>query len=85
MKFAIAINVMPKAEISDPQGQAVARALPGLGLGSITEVRVGKRILVQVEAPDAEAAAQMAEQACMKILTNPVIEEFSLEIGEHVR
>jgi len=72
---------MPKSEISDPQGQAVERALPGLGLGSMTTVRVGKRILVEVEALSSEAAAEIAEQACVKILTNPVIEEFSLEIG----
>jgi len=74
---------MPKAEISDPQGQAVERALPGLGLGAMTTVRVGKRIIVEVEAADREAAAAIAEQACMKILTNPVIEEFSIEIGRN--
>ena len=74
---------MPKAEISDPQGQAVERALPGLGFDTLSAVRVGKRILAEVEAPDADAAAEIASRACMKILTNPVIEDFSLEIGEN--
>lgn len=82
MKFGVSINVMPRAEISDPQGQAVERALPGLGLNSISAVRVGKRITLQVEAEDRDAAGEKVAEACRKILANPVIEDFSFDIIE---
>lgn len=82
MNFEVSINVMPRAEISDPQGQAVERALPGLGLGSINGVRIGKRITLHVEAADHETAVDIVDRACKKILANPVIEDFSYEISE---
>lgn len=82
MKFSASIDVMPRAEISDPQGQAVERALPGLGLGSISGVRVGKRITLLVEAKDREAAGDIVTRACNTILANPVIEDFTFEIRE---
>lgn len=82
MNFSVSIDVMPRAEISDPQGQAVERALPGLGFQSISQVRVGKRITLMVEADDPEAAADIVTRACNTILANPVIEDFTFEIQE---
>ena len=80
MKFAAQINVMPRAEISDPQGQTVERTLPGIGFSGISEVRVGKRITLTVEAPDEQAARTIVSSASEKILANPVIEDYELEL-----
>lgn len=80
MRFAVSINVMPRAEISDPQGQTVERAMPALGFESISAVRVGKRITFTVEAADQQAAETIGRRACEKILVNPVIEDYEMAV-----
>ncbi|MDI2032371.1 phosphoribosylformylglycinamidine synthase subunit PurS [Saccharopolyspora sp. TS4A08] len=71
----VVVDVMPKQEILDPQGQAVANALPRLGFDGITEVRQGKRFELEV-ADDVDDAtlANIAET----LLANPVIEDFEV-------
>ncbi|GAB2655376.1 phosphoribosylformylglycinamidine synthase subunit PurS [Saccharopolyspora gloriosae] len=71
----VVVDVMPKQEILDPQGQAVATALPRLGFAGISEVRQGKRFELEV-ADDVDDAtlAQIAET----LLANPVIEDFAV-------
>ncbi|MCX2728692.1 phosphoribosylformylglycinamidine synthase subunit PurS [Saccharopolyspora sp. NFXS83] len=71
----VVVDVMPKQEILDPQGQAVATALPRLGYAGISEVRQGKRFELEV-ADDVDDAtlAQIAET----LLANPVIEEWTV-------
>lgn len=81
MRFSAHVNVMPRAEISDPQGQTVERTLPGIGFQGISEVRVGKRITFTVEAADEAAARSLVESASEKILANPVIEDYELELS----
>ena len=81
MRFSAHVNVMPRAEISDPQGQTVERTLPAIGFEGISDVRVGKRITFTVEAPDADAARTIVESASEKILANPVIEDYELELN----
>ena len=79
MKYRFAVDVMPKKEISDPQGQTVEKALPSLGFSAISNVRVGKRIVLEVEAETAEAARELLDRASHKVLSNPVIEAFQIE------
>ena len=79
-KFAAHINVMPRAEISDPQGQTVERTLPSIGFDGISQVRVDKRITLTVDAPDEESARTIVASASEKILANPVIEDYELEL-----
>jgi phosphoribosylformylglycinamidine synthase len=70
---------MLKPEILDPQGQAVANALPRLGVTGVTSVRIGKRIEIEFAGePDVEHARQIAD----KLLANPVIEDFTVRIDE---
>jgi phosphoribosylformylglycinamidine synthase len=71
---------MPLKELLDPQGKAVMGGLKNLGLNTIQDVRIGRHITLQVEADDPEAARQMAEQACKKLLANPVMEYFEIQI-----
>jgi phosphoribosylformylglycinamidine synthase len=70
---------MLKPEILDPQGQAVANALPRLGVADVTSVRIGRRIEIEFAGePDLDTAREIAD----KLLANPVIEEFSISLGD---
>ncbi len=81
MRFRVSVNVMPRSEISDPQGQAVERTLPGIGFQGFTRVRIGKRINFLLEAADKSAAEAAVSSACERLLANPVIEEFEFDIN----
>ena len=73
----VAVDVMLKREILDPQGQAVERALPELGFAGVSDVRVGKHVELTVDDGDAEDAARQVAEA---LLANPVIEDFSVRV-----
>lgn len=79
MTYSIQIKVMPLKELLDPQGKAVLGGLQNLGLASIKDVRVGKHITLQLEAASEEAARGAAEEACKKLLANPVMEFYEIE------
>jgi phosphoribosylformylglycinamidine synthase PurS subunit len=70
----VVVDVMLKPEILDPQGQAVANALPSLGIDGVSAVRIGKRI--EIEFDDGVDADDRARLIADKLLANPVIEEF---------
>ena len=75
----VVVDVMLKPEILDPQGQAVANALPRLGVAGISSVRIGRRIEIEFAGePDLDTAREIAD----KLLANPVIEEFSISLGD---
>lgn len=71
----VVVDVMLKPEILDPQGQAVASALPRLGFGQFTAVRQGKRFTLEVEGEVTAAVLDAARQAAETLLSNPVIED----------
>jgi phosphoribosylformylglycinamidine synthase len=66
---------MPKPEILDPQGKAVASALPRLGFTQFQAVRQGKRFELQVEGPATPEILEAAREAATTLLSNPVIED----------
>ena len=71
----VVVDVMPKPEILDPQGQAVANALPRLGFAGVTEVRQGKRFELEVDdSVDDDMLARIADG----LLANPVIEQWTV-------
>lgn len=71
----VVVDVMPKPEILDPQGQAVAKALPRLGFDGVREVRQGKHFELEVDdAVDDATLARIVEG----LLANPVIEQWSV-------
>lgn len=72
------IAVMLKDEILDPQGQAIERALPSLGVTDVREVRVGKHIVVDLPGGD-DLDARVTDMA-HRLLANPVIEEFTYRV-----
>jgi len=71
----VIVEVMPKPEILDPQGKAVAGALPRLGFSSFVSVRQGKRFELEVEGEVTEAVLEQARRAAAEVLSNPVIED----------
>ena len=80
----VVVDVMLKPEILDPQGSAIAGALPRLGFEGVTSVRQGKRF--ELEFAGAVTAEQLAEveQAARTLLSNPVIEDFSVRVEQDV-
>jgi phosphoribosylformylglycinamidine synthase subunit PurS len=66
---------MPKQSVLDPQGVAVRNALKDLGLDTIDAVRVGKFLELEFETPPDEAKL---EEVCRNLLSNPVIEDYSI-------
>jgi phosphoribosylformylglycinamidine synthase subunit PurS len=74
-----AVNVLPKDGILDPQGRAVERSLPHLGVEGVADVRVGRRVELTVDAVDAAAARAVVERLAGELLSNPLIERFEVE------
>ena len=77
----IIVEVMPKPEIRDPQGEAILHACQRLEFGQVRGVRQGKRFEVEVEGPADEAALARVSELASELLANPVIEEFFLREG----
>ncbi len=71
----IVVDVMPKAELLDPQGKAVAGALNRLGIDGFDGVRIGKRFELTVEGEVDDALLETAQRIADEILSNSVIED----------
>ncbi len=71
----VVVDVMLKPEILDPQGQAVAGALPRLGFQGFTDVRQGKRFELEVDGEVTEEVLAQVRAAASTLLSNPVIED----------
>ena len=76
------VFVRLKTGVNDPQGTTVADGLRDLGFDGIRDVRVGKIVDVELVAPDAATARERVQSMCEQLLTNPVIEDFELELIE---
>lgn len=80
MKFEAHINVMPHKALLDPQGKAVTGSMKNIGLAAITNVRIGKRITLEVDADSLETAKQMVDDSCKKLLANLIMESYDFEV-----
>lgn len=80
MKYAVNINVMPHTELLDPQGKTVEANLPNIGILGISNLRIGKRMQMLVDADSKENAYAIAEEACKKLLANIIMEHYSIEV-----
>ena len=75
------LRIMPRAGVRDPQGEAVAQALKGLGFDDVASVRQGKIIELHIDAPDAETAGRRVGEMADRLLVNPIVEDFEIEAG----
>ena len=82
MKYRAEINVMPLKALLDPQGKAVTGSMKNIGLPEITNVRIGKHITIEIEASTKDSAQKKAEEACKKLLANPIMEFFEVVVEE---
>ena len=80
MKFKAEINVMPLKEILDPQGKAVKLGLNNLGIKEVSDVRIGKRITMELEAANQSEAEKNVETACKKLLANLIMEGYNYTV-----
>jgi phosphoribosylformylglycinamidine synthase len=76
----VVVDVMLKPEILDPQGKAVAGALPRLGFEGVTDVRQGKRFELQLDGDVSDERLAQVHQMAATLLANPVIEDFTVRV-----
>ncbi|HEY7716803.1 MAG TPA: phosphoribosylformylglycinamidine synthase subunit PurS [Candidatus Binatia bacterium] len=77
----VKIFISLKSGVLDPQGKAIERSLHTLGYDEVREVRAGKYIELELEAPSRDAAEVRIREICDKLLANPVIEDYRFEIS----
>ncbi len=82
MKFIAEINVMPLKALLDPQGKAVTNSMKNIGFTEVSNVRIGKHITLEIEAKSKEAAMERVNEACNKILSNPIMEGYDYILKE---
>jgi phosphoribosylformylglycinamidine synthase len=78
-RFRVAVHIIPRKGLLDPQGQAVAGALHSLGFHGVSAAHIGRYIILETEASDAAAAGAEVKAMCEKLLANPVTEDFEIE------
>ena len=74
------VTVFPRPEILDPQGKAIGKALGRLGFDNVREVRAGKSFDVELEGVEAAEARELLTQMSEKLLANPIVEDFEVEM-----
>jgi phosphoribosylformylglycinamidine synthase PurS subunit len=82
VRYEARVEVTHLPGIADPQGATVERALPALGYDNVSDVKIGKSIRLVVDAPDEAAARAQVEEMCERLLANPVIEGYAIELSE---
>ena len=80
--FRVSVHITPRRGLLDPQGKAVEGALHSLGFAGVREVHVGRHIVIENEAADANEAKDAVRAMCEKLLANPVTEDFEIESAE---
>ncbi len=78
--MTLRVLIRLKPGIMDVQGTAVQRALVGLGFTDLTGLRIGKVIELDLETSSAEGAQARVEDMCKKLLANPVLEQYEIEV-----
>jgi phosphoribosylformylglycinamidine synthase PurS subunit len=78
-RFRIAVHIVPRKGLLDPQGKAVTDALHTLGFENVDAVHVGRYLVVETTADDALSAGETVREMCRKLLANPVTEDFEVE------
>ena len=76
--YRIAVHIVPRRGILDPQGKTVADALHTLGFAAVKDVHIGRHIVVELDARDQKTAEQSTRDMCQRLLANPVTEDFEI-------
>ncbi len=81
-RFRLEIRVIPRPGLLDPEGKAIQSALRSLDYEQVHEVRVGKLLYLDVEAASENEAREGAQAMCLRLLANPVTEDFEIEVSD---
>ena len=76
----ISATVTLKKEVLDPQGKVVSQTLKNMGYNNIINVRQGKYFDIEIDEKDKEKAKEIIEEICKKLLTNVVIEDYTINL-----
>lgn len=76
------IHITLKPGVHDPQGKAISNALAALGFDSVDEVRQGKYLELELSEVDRDSAQAATEDICTRLLANPVIENYTIELED---
>ncbi len=76
--FRVSVHIVPRKGLLDPQGKAVTDALHTLGFAAVTDVHVGRHLVIETAAVDAAAAEAAVRDMCARLLANPVTEDFEI-------
>jgi len=82
MEYRVEIRITPREGLLDPQGKAVGGALTSLGFTDISEVHVGRLVVLELGAASEHEAQESATAMCRQLLANPVTEDFDVRISE---
>ena len=82
MKYSVRIDVTHLPGVLDPQGATVERALPALGYGNVDGVSIAKTIRLTIDSASEDAARAQVDEMCERLLANPVIERYDIEVEE---
>jgi phosphoribosylformylglycinamidine synthase subunit PurS len=77
-QYRVAVHIVPRRGVLDPQGQAVCDALHALGFAAVADVRVGRHIVIAMNADGPEGAELAVRAMCDKLLANPVTEDYEI-------
>jgi phosphoribosylformylglycinamidine synthase subunit PurS len=80
MIFIAEIKVMPHKELLDPQGKTVSNNMKNLDIQGVEDIRIGKNIVIRLEATDENDARQKVSLACEKLLANPIMESYQFSL-----
>ncbi|HUF29614.1 MAG TPA: phosphoribosylformylglycinamidine synthase subunit PurS [Gemmatimonadaceae bacterium] len=76
--FRVAVRILPRRGLLDPQGTAITHALQSLGYDGLAGARMGKHIELDLAATDEAAAEEVAREMCERLLANPVTEDYAI-------
>lgn len=77
-QFRVAVHIVPRRGILDPQGKAVADALHSLGFSGVRDARIGRHVVIEADAIDAASAELSVREMCDRLLANPVTEDYEI-------
>ncbi len=82
MKYTAKIYITLREGILDVQGKQVEHGLHSIEFDKLTNVRIGRYVTLDVESDSSDSAKDMVENACKKLIANPIVEDYSIEIVE---
>lgn len=85
MNYLVIVDVMLREGIADPEGATIERALPALGFSGVSQVKAGKSFRLSIDAKSEAAALEKAASLAERLLSNPVIEDALVRLGEVVK